>query len=308
MTVLAVPFVSQIDPVSGSGQANCGSACLAMCLAYRGIIAPTRGAMLYIADITRDGLPNDIGQFSGTYVTFTQLVACAAWFDVACRWFASWSEIQQSLDIGEPVILLVDNTALRPRQYPLGGGFDGHHFIVLTGVDGDSFMVNDPLSVYAKGPAPYTGASLRAGTALVQGVGAIAFAPLALVPQEDNVTEVADLQTRLAALEGYASALRDQLAALREEVATRTEERDDARTSVDAGVSTIASLKEDVEKPLRAEVLALKQSVAPLEARVAEMEIQLRAAVALAGRATAQRPPRVELQYIDGSLGYIPEA
>lgn len=292
MVVLAVPYISQLMGNPPTGGANCGPASLASLLAYRGVIAPTQGAMLYVADIVRDGLPDGHGM-TGGYTTFQQLIDCAGWFDQQMVWVGSWAGVHASLAAGEPVILLVDNTALWPRQYPRSPAFDAHHFVVLTGYTppvagasadaaSDTFMVNDPLSVYAAGPAPYTAASLVAATTLVGGIQGIALVPFAQEqPQMDGIVaelnkQVTDLRAEIDGLHGITTELQRQVNALHEEVATRTQERD-----------------------------ALQGMVATYEPRIATMEEALRIAVAAASR----RPQRVEVQFTDGHpIVFVPEA
>jgi uncharacterized protein YvpB len=273
-----VPFLSQIDPATGSGESNCGPAALAMLLAYRGVIAPSRGAMLYVADIVRDGVPDGLGSHTNTYTTFAQLQACAAWFDQATVWCGSWSDIRASLEKGEPVILLVDNTYLQPRQYPVSPAFNGNHFIVLTGYDAaaGTVTVNDPLSVYAKGPATYTIASVVAAANAVGGVQAIAFAPL----EEEGPN-----------MDGIITELNNQIAALRAEI-------DGQRGIIREQESQIGALRQEIAGK-DSTIGALEHDVIPgLEARLTVMEQQLRDAVA---QAVARKLASVVVKYQDGS-------
>lgn len=290
MSALPVPYISQL--INGNGGANCGPACLSMGLGYRGVIAPTQGAMLYVADIVRDGVPDNIGR-TGGYTTLQQLIDCAAWFDQQMVWIGSWASVHASLEAGEPVILLVDNTALWPRQYPRSPAFDAHHFVLLTGYTPptpgaphdaatDTFMVNDPLSIYAWGPAPYTAASLMEASNLVGGVQGLAFVPMAQEGEDMGIItelnqQVTNLRAEIVGLNGIGEERERQIAALRQEIAGKD--------------STIGALQHDV--------------LEPLEARIAEMEEALRHAVAVA----AKRPSRVEVVLPDETrVAYVPEA
>ena len=253
---LPVPYVTQLDPATGLGGSNCGPACLSMALAWRGVIAPTYGAMIYVADIVRDGIPDGRG-LTGAYTTFAQLIDCAGWFDQPMRWIGDWSAIYASLDAGEPVVLLVDNVELDPRQYPRTAAFNAHHFVLLTGYDDSAgtFTANDPLSIVARGPAPYGMASVSRAANAVGGVQAVALIP---IDQEQDMSGILD-------------ELNAQIAALRQEIADRD--------------TTIGSLRNDVEAPLRQEVAGLTKAKAVLEAKVAELEA--------AGAAPAPRPAGV---------------
>src|SRR5262249_21466580 len=106
---LSVPYISQL--VNGSGGNNCGPACLSMCLAYRGVIAPTQEAMLECADVVRDGALDGAGR-TGGYTTLQQLQTAAGWYGQACWWPMSWTQIDESVRRGEPVIILLDNRVL----------------------------------------------------------------------------------------------------------------------------------------------------------------------------------------------------
>lgn len=172
------PYVSQL--VGGSGGNNCGPACLAMLLAHRGVIAPTQEAMLECADIARDGLSNNVGE-SGGYTTFNQLAMVAGYYGQATWHPSSWSQIESSIERQEPVIVLLNNRVLTPRQYPNTPAFNATHFIVLSSThEGQNRYSSDPLSVYIAGPYFYTEASTHEGVIDVGGVQALALVPLEL--------------------------------------------------------------------------------------------------------------------------------
>lgn len=179
---LAVPYISQLSP-QGLGGNNCGPACLAMALAWRGVIPPTPAAMLEVADIARDGLSNDVGE-TGGYTTLGQLARVASWYGQQTVWCSSWEAVGGSLDAGEPVIVLLDNRLLQPRQYPRGAAFDAHHFILLTGYDDAGFErpSSDPLSVAPRAPSVYLEATVQAAVRGVGGAQGLALAPLERPP------------------------------------------------------------------------------------------------------------------------------
>jgi Peptidase_C39 like family len=173
-----VPFISQL--IGGQGGNNCGPAGIAMCLAYRGVIAPTQEAMLECADIARDGVSDDVGQ-TGGYTTLAQLERTANHYGQECRWVADWDGVAELLGMGEPVILLCDNTQLTPRMYPLSPSFNAHHFITLTAPPMGTGMlaVNDPLRTYEPvGPGEYATWSVQAGATNVGGVQGLGLEPI----------------------------------------------------------------------------------------------------------------------------------
>ena len=189
---LSVPYISQL--VRGSGGNNCGPAALAMALAYRGVIPPTQEAMLECADIARDGLSNDVGE-TGGYTTLSQLAMVAGWYGQTCWWPADWEQVDASVARQEPVILLLDNRVLQPRQYPNTPAWDANHFVLLTATRDVNRYSSDPLSYYVGGPSFYSEASTRQGVANVGGVQALALVPL--TPEEpEDVMLMEDWQLR----------------------------------------------------------------------------------------------------------------
>jgi len=177
MTRLDVPYISQL--INGSGGNNCGPACLSMQLAHRGVIEPTQEAMLQVADIARDGSLNNVGQ-TGGYVNFQQLAMAAGWYGQSVTWIYSWESIDHSIRNNEPVIILLDNIPLQPRQYPVSSSWNAHHFILLTSdySDDPNRYSSDPLSYYVQGPSFYTESSTRQGVANLGAVQAMALQPI----------------------------------------------------------------------------------------------------------------------------------
>jgi hypothetical protein len=92
-----------------------------------------------------------------------------------------------ALDRGQPVLILVDNACLEPRQYDRSPAWNAHHFILLTGYSDTVFYVNDPLRYYGwpdAGPGEYTAASVTAGVCAVGGVQALAIDRLPPAPPD----------------------------------------------------------------------------------------------------------------------------
>lgn len=191
MTRLDVPYISQL--INGSGGNNCGPACLSMALAYRGVIEPTQQAMLQVADIARDGSLNNVGQ-TGGYVNFQQLAMAAGWYGQSVTWIYSWESVDYSIANNEPVIILLDNIPLQPRQYPVSPSWNAHHFILLTSdnpnLDDPNRYSSDPLSYYVQGPSFYTEQSTRQGVANLGAVQAMALQPIDRPPPEPIPPEV----------------------------------------------------------------------------------------------------------------------
>lgn len=187
---MKVPYISQLDPVTGIGGNNCGPACLAMLLAYEGVIAPTRGAMLHVADVVRDGVADGRGQIGG-YTTWERLQWYARELGQTPVWCGSWGEISYALAKQQPVIVLLANWLLRPRAYPQGPAFDAHHFVVLCEHDRDNgaFVVNDPLSVTTRGPVVYSAGSVVNAVDAIGAVQALYLQPRLQSETEDEMTE-----------------------------------------------------------------------------------------------------------------------
>ncbi|RPJ64154.1 MAG: hypothetical protein EHM23_00265 [Acidobacteria bacterium] len=201
MTRLDVPYISQL--INGSGGNNCGPASLAMTLAYRGVIPPTQQAMLQVADIARDGSLNNVGQ-TGGYVNFQQLAMAAGWYGQSVTWIYSWESVDLSIQNNEPVIILLDNIPLQPRQYPVSPSWNAHHFILLTSdnpaqADPNRYS-SDPLSYYVQAPSFYTEESTRQGVANLGAVQAMALqpidAPIPPQPEPEKIMLMSDWELR----------------------------------------------------------------------------------------------------------------
>ena len=198
---MTFPMISQI--INGSGQNRCGPSCLASALAGYGRIEPTQEAML---QITREEHNID-GRGLTAYTDFRDAVLVSQQHGVDAEQIWSWEAVYAALDAAEPVMLLLDNSVLRPRRYPEGASWNAHHFLLLTGYDTYNFFVNDPLVYPDLSPAVYTIPSVLAGVAGVGGVQAVVFHRPADVPaetlQEVDVTDAERdaLNERIAALE-----------------------------------------------------------------------------------------------------------
>jgi hypothetical protein len=173
MVRLSVPYISQL--IGGTGGNNCGPACLSMQLANRGVIPATQDAMLEVADIARDGVSDNRGE-TGGYITYNQLTMVANMYGQQTQYVYNWDELNQKVRQGEPVTVLLDNTVLTPRQYPVSSGWNAHHFILLTSneeEDGNTYS-SDPLSYYIGGPYFYTTGSTKQG---INNLGGLSTSP-----------------------------------------------------------------------------------------------------------------------------------
>jgi hypothetical protein len=143
-----------------------------MAVTYNRLFAPSAETLQRVAAEIR-GQP----WWVGTYTSFDQMRRAAAAYQIPTRYLSTWSQVYDALDRGQPVLILVDNSYLEPRQYDRSPAWNAHHFILLTGYDDTVFHVNDPLRYYGwpnQGPGEYTAASVKAGVSAVGGVQALA--------------------------------------------------------------------------------------------------------------------------------------
>lgn len=139
MTVLQVPYKSQLAPTAGYSNNDCGPTCIAMMIAATG------------NDVTVDSLyqhPSIRGQTG--LLSISSLQAVAKSYNVPLTFNKlNPDSLRQQIDSGRPVFLLVDyrpivvaNLNCVPTQ-----GWYGH-FVLAVGYDAASFIIHDP---YCKG-------------------------------------------------------------------------------------------------------------------------------------------------------------
>lgn len=146
---ISIPVAYQIEDGTEpghpylSGEANCGPACLAGLAVWAG----------WAKEATDDLVDSIRTEISGVDSTDNPPLLLATLSDWLVRYGASTHDIplasasfDQWLALGQPIILLADNTKFAPVRYP-GPGYFGRHFVVLTGTDGDSYTLGDPLLV-----------------------------------------------------------------------------------------------------------------------------------------------------------------
>jgi hypothetical protein len=147
---LSVPYRSQMDD-SPYAAANCGPASLAMILAGYGKNLPTSQIRREVNE-----LQGTEGNYdSGTFIEVLALLAKRHGLEPRGlfsdgenlrRW--TFDDVRDHLDAGHPIIPQVWFRGLPDRRHRT---YDGDHYIVLTGYDGDDFIYHDPIDVDASG-------------------------------------------------------------------------------------------------------------------------------------------------------------
>jgi ABC-type bacteriocin/lantibiotic exporter with double-glycine peptidase domain len=156
---LAVPYRTQLDG-NPYQHADCGPASLAMAMAAYGTVVPTRQLRARVNDAQGSWGDYDAG------ADISVLASIAAWYGLTPeglggagaprRW--TLDDVRARLDAGQPVV-----AELRYRALPGHGGssYEGDHYVVLTGYDGDAFVYNDPVDPTGRGmPLRISGAQL----------------------------------------------------------------------------------------------------------------------------------------------------
>ena len=143
---LQVPYRTQLDG-SDYAEANCGPTALGMALDALGVSQPPatlRQEVLTAQDMD----PNDTD--AGSYIWALSAVAqqngikTVGLFEPDGKTFHRWSvdDVRAELRNGRPVIVQVRYRFLPRRQDSL---YYGDHYVVITGLLGDSFLYNDPI-------------------------------------------------------------------------------------------------------------------------------------------------------------------
>jgi len=143
---LNVPYRTQLDG-SDYASANCGPTVLGMALESFGMnVAPpdVRGQVLNSEDFQPDD--TDAGSFIWALAQVAQSHGLQAHglYDSDGSGFHRWSldEIRASVRLGDPVIVQVVYRGLPGRE---DSQYYGDHYIIITGLLGDSFLYNDPI-------------------------------------------------------------------------------------------------------------------------------------------------------------------
>jgi uncharacterized protein YvpB len=148
---LAVPYRSQLDGNPWE-LADCGPASLAMVLAAYGKSVPTAEVRAIVNDLQDTWGNND----AGTFLENIGLIAsryglqpigmfkAPGVYKYEDKMLRRWTlaELRAQLDAGRPFIPQVWYRGLPGRERK---AYDGDHFIVITGYQGDDFIYNDPI-------------------------------------------------------------------------------------------------------------------------------------------------------------------
>ncbi len=141
-----VPYRTQLDG-SDFASVNCGPTVLGMALESFGVNVPSsdlRGLVLSSQDA--DPSDSDSGSFIWALARVAQSegVRTHGLYDADGSGLHHWSldEIRTSVHRGQPVIVQVVYRGLPGREE---SGYYGDHYIVITGLMGDSFLYNDPI-------------------------------------------------------------------------------------------------------------------------------------------------------------------
>jgi len=142
---LKVPYRTQLDGSDYAG-ANCGPTTLGMALEAFGVnITPRvlRGEVL----VTENFASDDVD--AGSFIWALERVASASGLRTYGLYDANggyhrWSidDVRASVRAGRPVIAQVVYRGLPGREE---SGYDGDHYVVITGLMGDNFIYNDPI-------------------------------------------------------------------------------------------------------------------------------------------------------------------
>jgi uncharacterized protein YvpB len=148
---LAVPYRSQLDGNPWE-LADCGPASLAMVLAAYGKSVPTAEVRAIVNDLQDTWGNHD----AGTFLENIGLIAsryglqpigmfkAPGVYKYEDKMLRRWTlaELRAQLDAGRPFIPQVWYRGLPGRERK---AYDGDHFIVITGYQGDDFIYNDPI-------------------------------------------------------------------------------------------------------------------------------------------------------------------
>jgi uncharacterized protein YvpB len=149
--ILQVPYRSQLDGNPWE-LADCGPASLAMVLAAYGKVVPTLEVRGVVNDLQDTWHEPD----AGTFIENIGLIAsryglqpiglfkAPGVFKYEDKMLRRWTiaELRAQLDAGHPVIPQVWYRGLPGRERK---AYNGDHFIVITGYQGDDFVFHDPI-------------------------------------------------------------------------------------------------------------------------------------------------------------------
>ncbi len=142
---LRVPYRTQLDG-SNYESANCGPTTLGMALEAFGLnIAPLDLRTQVLASEDFDTDDDDAGSFIWALekVAASRGLRTFGLYDTDGE-YHRWSvdDVRASVRAGHPVIVQVVYRGLPGRE---DSGYDGDHYVVITGLMGDNFIYNDPI-------------------------------------------------------------------------------------------------------------------------------------------------------------------
>jgi Peptidase_C39 like family len=143
---LRVPYRSQLDG-SDYESANCGPTTLGMALEAFGVNVPPNDLRFDVLNSeefnTND---NDAGSFIWALARVAQARGLRTFglYESDSETLHHWSvdEVRANVRAGRPVIVQVVYRGLPGRE---DSGYDGDHYVVITGLMGDNFIYNDPI-------------------------------------------------------------------------------------------------------------------------------------------------------------------
>lgn len=201
---LSVPYISQTEE-GAWGAYDCGQTCVAMLLRYALDIEVT---------------PDELSSIRQGYTDADDLIALGAEYGLVLRrespFTSAWDvymlsgKLLQMLQDETPPIVLFNYPKLGPG---FGARFGGYHWMVVTGFDGTSWRVNDPLDDAAAGKdKPLSVEHFRRS---VVGWVDMVF-PAGPVNQPADGHDIQHLRAELAAVRAERDTLREVLMSIRE--------------------------------------------------------------------------------------------
>jgi hypothetical protein len=154
---LTVPYRTQLDGSAAAG-ANCGPASLGMIFDSYGISAPTATLRA-----RAHGFQGTAGPDTGFLLEVLQKVAESYGLEgqdlLENGRYRRWTldDVRRHLRAGHPVVPQLRYRLMPGREW---AGVNYDHYLVLTGVDGEDFLFNDPIPWSGKGQGRITAAQL----------------------------------------------------------------------------------------------------------------------------------------------------
>jgi hypothetical protein len=148
---LDVPFQSQWDQTTKSGDANCGPASLDMILNFYGKSVSYAEAIKGVRADKKTGDTDFLDSASTALLNSHGLDYVRA--NGSAARVRSLRELKSQIDARHPIIMLVNNNYGRSLYANVGNTYDVRHIVVLTGYEADAsgavkaVFINDPLAI-----------------------------------------------------------------------------------------------------------------------------------------------------------------